>query len=50
MTDTQPPVHQRMADHRWRFVRSDDEWPDGDEIDVYRCDDCGAMNHRHLSR
>lgn len=43
------PPHQRMADHVWAFVRTDDDWADGDEINVYRCH-CGATHYRHLSR
>lgn len=35
--------------HDWRFVRTDADWWDGDEEDVYECE-CGAKEARYIGR
>jgi hypothetical protein len=49
----EPPV--RFSDeheHRWVFHRTDEDWFDGDEVDVYRCavEDCTATDKRYIPR
>lgn len=36
-------------DHVWRFVRTNENWFDGDEVDIYECD-CGACDKRYIPR
>lgn len=46
MTDD-PPFDGH--EHRWVFERTDEDWFDGDETDVYRCE-CGAIDKRYIPR
>lgn len=47
MTD-KPPDHE----HVWVYLRSDDDWYDGDSEDVYGCtvEGCQARDYRYVPR
>lgn len=38
--------------HVWRFLRTDEDWFDGDEEDVYECatEGCNARDKRYIPR
>lgn len=38
--------------HVWRYERTDEDWFDGDETDIYKCtvDGCGATDRRYIPR
>lgn len=36
-------------EHVWTFLRTDEDWWDGDETDVYACA-CGARDRRYIPR
>lgn len=43
MTDEQAIERKAACEHeRKTFLYTVEDWIDGDEDDVYRCDDCGA--------
>jgi len=35
--------------HEWVYARTDEDWWDGDETDVYECA-CGAKDPRYIPR
>lgn len=35
--------------HEWRYVRTVEDWFDGDEEDIYECS-CGATERRYVAR
>lgn len=35
--------------HRWQYVRTDENWFDGDEEDVYKCE-CGETKTKYIPR
>lgn len=39
------PTHK----HKWVYVRTDENWFDGDEEDIYRCE-CGEVETRYIGR
>lgn len=49
--DTERPEPRAECAHeRKTFVRTDEDWFDGDEIDVFRCDECGAAIKEYIPR
>jgi DNA-directed RNA polymerase subunit M/transcription elongation factor TFIIS len=38
----EPPKPPCTHEHR-TFLRTREDWFDGDEDDIYRCDDCGEV-------
>lgn len=36
--------------HVWRFKRTDENWFDGDETDVYECENCNELDYRYVPR
>ncbi len=43
--DLSPVVHE----HHWTFYRTDSDWYDGDEEDIYKCE-CGETQRRYIPR
>jgi hypothetical protein len=50
MTDSEPLFDSH--EHQWVFHRTDSDWWDGDEEDIYRCaaDGCTAIDRRYIPR
>jgi hypothetical protein len=36
-------------EHQWTFHRTDSDWYDGDEEDIYKCE-CGETQRRYIPR
>lgn len=48
MTTPAPLEHE----HQWKFLRTDEDWFDGDEEDVYECtiEGCNARKRKYIPR
>ena len=40
---------QAEHEHEWTFVRTSENWFDGDETDIYACP-CGELDRRYIPR
>lgn len=38
------------CDHEWVFIRTDEDWFDGDETDVYECKKCKTKTWKYIGR